>query len=146
MGKRLIIVGANFAENKIEQEPIPQEVKWSIGTISSTGVIGAEANGIHTNLLDIRSASEVSIIVDALALSDFSPHGAAAVVALYDNSGTFITRIAAFSGESTHVIAETTLSSYPTANKVRFVIAAYANDVTNVDVALSQLSYELNGI
>lgn len=152
MGKRLIISGADFSENKIEQAPIPQVVEWSIGTISSTGVIGTEFTGIHTNLLDIRSTSVVSIIADALVPSAFNAtYGIAGVVALYDNSDSFITRIAVLAsqmsgGDLTHVVASANLSSYPTAKKVRFVIADYINAVTNVDTALLQASYELNGI
>ena len=144
MGRRLIIVGANFSENKIEQAPIPQEVEWSIGTISSTGVIGAENSGIHSNLLDVKEIL-VSLNITILDSSAFTSWGAAPVLALYDNAGEFITRLVG-SGSLTQSNVSALKTSYPTMAKVRLAVGGYTPDVTNVDTALSKFDYTVTGI
>lgn len=143
MGKRLIIKGADFSANRIDFGPVPQEVEWSIGTISSTGVIGADNTGIHSNLLDVKEIS-VSFNITILDSNAFGSYGAAPVLVLYDNAGEFITRLVSWTTSQGVVSALKT--SYPTMAKVRLAVGAYASDVTNVGTALSKFDYTVTGI
>lgn len=145
MGKRLIIKGADFSANRIDFGPVPQEVEWSIGTISSTGVIGAENTGIHSNLLELREVI-ISIAATILDSSAFdSQYGIVSAIALYDSTGTFITRVVGLTSLTTSTVTASKLN-YPNATKARFVIGGYRGDVTNVDIALSKVDYTLEGI
>lgn len=144
MGKKLIIKGANFYENRIETF-VPQTIEWEIGSISTSGVIGQYSNAVHTNLLDIQGTI-AKMYIEILDASAFASEGAFGVIALYDNNGDFIQRIDGITIDSTHLQEIVDNTIYPTAKKVRFVLGNYQNSQTDVDVALSKFTYETEGI
>lgn len=144
MGKRLIIKGADFYENRIETFA-PQTIEWGIGSISTTGVIGQYSNAVHTNLLDIQGTI-AKMYIEILDTSAFGSEGATGVIALYDNNGGFIQRIDGITIDSTHLQEIVDNATYPTAKKVRFVLGNYLNSQTDVNVALSKFTYETEGI
>ena len=140
MGKRLIIKGANFYENRITQT-----IEWEIGSISASGVIGQYNDAVHTNLLDIQGTI-AKMYIEILDASAFKSEGPKGGIALYDNNGGFIRRIDAITIDSTHLQEIVDNTIYPTAKKVRFVLGGYKDNQTNVDVALSKFTYETEGI
>ena len=144
MGKSLVIKGADFSVNAIEQvtPPTPPAVLgWNIGNISSTGVLREVDTAIYSDMVAINAGS-VSIFAVSLDDSYFSVMGPTPVIALYTEDETFITRIVGNKSAG----ASANISSYPTATKARFAIGDIKNNVTDVDVALSKLTYEITGV
>lgn len=141
MGKRLVIKGADFSANAIEQIEPQAQIEWNIGNISSTGELRVVDTAIYSNLQTIKEAS-VSLLCTMIDSSVFQTQGVAPVLALYTENDVFITRIVG----SYNAAASAVISSYPTAKKVRLAVGNFKNSVTSVETALTTFSYITSGI